>query len=207
MSDLLQNEHEHTESELRRIYGTSAALRAVGGAAQLIVGIASGTAVLTAEGAEELTDAAFFATMALEEGSSGKTKKRMRNMTLGLVAAASSIATGEVVYEIANEGHEWLTKVEPLNFASAEQKTAALALALSGVVFYLNRGGQHSHDVKQKAGWRDSVKDFILPGGLLLAFGIRAPHIGEFVLEGGGASYGWYNTYKLWKGFKKPHAH
>ena len=79
MSDLLQNEHERTESELRRIYGTSAALRAVGGAAQLIVGIASGTAVLTAEGAEELTDAAFFTTMALEEGTSGKTKKEEKN--------------------------------------------------------------------------------------------------------------------------------
>ena len=185
-------------------FKASAVLRAAGGAAQTVVGILAHAPAMTVEGVEELNDAGVFASSALELSRTGKARQTIRNVALGFAGAASTFATIEVGYEWATEADESFYRVEALDLMNnTEHKVALLAVALSTGVFWLNRNGHKSSFASDRFAFRDSLKDFVIPGGLLVIFGVRAPHIAEFGLETWGVAYGWNNTRNLWKDWRK----
>jgi len=75
-------------------------------------------------------------------------------------------------------------------------------VALNGLVLFINRKGKASKKTSDKYAYRDSLRDFVIPGSILGIAAIKAPHIAEYMFEAGGISYGWYNTKQLYNGWK-----
>jgi len=200
-------EGESTEHALRRQV-LSSALRFGSSVIQLTAGFTSGNYGLVIEGSEELTDGVSYGAAAFETRSEfenkGKIVRKARGRMVGAAAAASMISTVGVGYDIIADQGTWMKPIENLDFSHNDIKAASLAVALSGIVYYLNRHSRKSNKPADRFIFRDSVRDFIIPSAILTTsaistYAIHIPHIIEYALEGGSAGYGWWNTNELSK--------
>jgi hypothetical protein len=177
---------------------------------QLSAGIATGNYALVIEGSEELTDgvsygAAAFETRAeFEKKDRGTVVRKARGRMVGAAAVASTISTVGVGYDIVADQGTWMKPIENLDFSHNDIRAASLAIALSGVVYYLNRHARKSNKPADRFIFRDSIRDFYIPTGIIFASGLstyafKVPHIVEYALESGSAGYGWWNTNLLFK--------
>ena len=207
--DFFGPDGESTEHTLRRQLSSSA-LRFGSSVIQLAAGFTSGNYGLVIEGSEELTDgvsygaAAFETRSEFEKKDKGKVVKKARGRMVGAAAVASTISSVGVGYDIIADQGTWMKPIENLDFAHNDIKAASLAVALSGVVYYLNRHSRKSAKPADRFIFRDSVRDFIIPSAILTAsaistYVVHIPHIIEYALEGGSAGYGWWNTNELSK--------
>jgi len=116
---------------------------------------------------------------------------------------AASISTYDVAHEVVSDKFSLTQSVEGINFANNDIKAATAALALNSIVLFINRKGRQSKKTSDKYAWRDSLRDFVIPGSVMGLAAIQAPHWAEYLFEMGGVSYGWYNTKQLYNGWRQ----
>jgi hypothetical protein len=203
-------EHNHgidhnvgTPEERTRRFAISGGLRVASALLQTWGGVTGGEGALVVEAAEEFADAGAFVGAAVEAKTEQKgISQRWRNRTVAFAGAAATIATLEAGHEIVSEMADWSERLGGLNVGSHVHQAALGALALNSVVFGINRKGNKSPKASDRFAFRDGLRDFVIPGGVLAIAAVKAPHLAEFVLEGGGVAYGWNNVRKLWKDWR-----
>jgi hypothetical protein len=194
-------------------FGLSGLLRLGSSAVQFWGGLISGQTALIIEAGEEFTDGLTFGAVAVEAQTDHHVYvRRARRAAVYFALGAAVIATIATVWEIGHEADEWLEPLSGLTWGDSGLVAAGIALTLSAGVFLLNFRSRNTGRVSDKFAWRDSLRDFIIPGGILILAALRAPHIAEFLFEAGGLVYGWYNAAQLMKGWdlrpwRKPLAH
>jgi Co/Zn/Cd efflux system component len=212
------HKHEHGFSKLPeetpkhaiRRQSLSSVFRFGSSIVQITAGFTTGNYALVIEGTEEFTDGVSYAAAASETKTEFENKekrglvKKARGKMIGAAALASTISSIGVGYDIAADHGTWTKPIENLDFSHNDIRAASLAIALSGVVYYLNRHTRKSSKPADRFIYRDSIRDFYIPTGIILASGIstyafKIPHIVEYLLEGGSTGYGWYNTNELYK--------
>lgn len=181
----------------------SSVLRIGSSAIQAWGGVSGGSKALLVESAEELTDSAAFAGAAIE----AKTKEhgltlRARTATIGFAVAAACISTVGSISEIISEMDEFLDPLEGIDLSNPKHQAAITALAINSVVMWINRRGIESDKPSDRFAFMDSVRDFAIPGSIVVLAAVNAPHFGEFALEAGSAVYAWYNSINLWRGWR-----
>lgn len=208
----MSNEHHHSHiediqsfspEERASRFNKSAILRAGSAAIQAWGGITGNQPALVIEAAEEMTDAMTFGAAAIEAKSDRKgVVAKARKWAITFAVGASTIASGEFLNEVASDKFSFTKPTEGLNFAHNDIKAAASAIALNGIVLYINRKGKDSKKTSDKFAFRDSVRDFVIPATVLGIAAVQAPHWAEYMFELGGVSYGWYNTKQLYNGWR-----
>lgn len=184
-------------------FGASGLLRLASAGVQFWGGLVSGQTALIIEAGEEFTDGLTFGAVAVEAQTERRTYvRRARQAAVYFALGAALIATAATSWEILHEADEWLEPLGGLSFGDHGLLAAMIALTLSAGVFALNFRARKSGRVSDGFAWRDSLRDFIIPGSILALAALRAPHIAEFALEAGGLIYGWYNVSQLMKGWK-----
>lgn len=181
----------------------SSILRIGSSAIQAWGGVSGSSKALLVESTEELTDAAAFAGAAIE----AKTQERglalkARTATIGFAVAAACISTVGSVSEIISERDEFLDPMEGIDLSNPKHQAAITALAINSIVMWINRRGLESDKPSDRFAFMDSVRDFAIPGSIVILAGAHAPHFGEFALEAGSAVYAWYNSIQLWRGWQ-----
>ncbi|GAC1370321.1 MAG: hypothetical protein NVSMB39_3080 [Candidatus Saccharimonadales bacterium] len=183
-------------------FGLSGLLRLLSAGAQSWGGLAGGQTALIVEAGEEFTDALTFGAVAVEAQTERRgLTRRARRAAVFFAVGAAAIATTATLWEIAHEAGEWLAPLDSLSLADHDVVAAGIALILSAGVFALNFKPRNSGKVSDKFAWRDSLRDFVIPGSVLALAALRAPHIAEFLLETGSLIYCWYNVTQLMKGW------
>lgn len=183
-------------------FGMSGMLRLASAGVQLWGGVVGGQPALIIEAGEEFTDGLTFGAVAVEAQTEQRTYvRRARRAAVFFALGAALIATAATAWEILHEADEWLVPLAGLSWGDHGLVAAAVALILSAGVFALNFRSRKSGRVSDAFAWRDSVRDFVIPGSILVLASLRAPHIAEFALEAGGLIYGWYNVSQLMKGW------
>jgi hypothetical protein len=183
-------------------FGSSAVLRFGSAAVQLWGGIVSGQSALIIEAGEEFSDALTFGAVAVEAKTERKIYvRRARRAAMFFALGAALIASAATAIEILHEAGEWLEPMGGFSFGDRGVLAASIALALSAGVFIINFSSRKSGLVSDKFAYRDSLRDFVIPGSILILAAGQAPHILEFTLEAGGLVYGWYNVAQLMKGW------
>ncbi|HUC78663.1 MAG TPA: hypothetical protein VMQ58_00270 [Candidatus Saccharimonadales bacterium] len=207
----MPHEHSHTEfveaSPRQRFtkFGISGTLRLVSAGVQAWGGATGNQPALFIEAAEEATDALTFGAAALESISEKKgVIGKARRMAIGFAVTAATISTYDVINEMTSDKFSLNQSIENINFANNDIKAATAALALNSIVLFINRRGRESKKTSDKYAWRDSLRDFVIPGSVLGLAAIEAPHWAEYIFEMGGVTYGWYNTKQLYNGWKQP---
>jgi hypothetical protein len=208
----MSNEHHHSFVEENQTFSPeerasrfnkSAVLRAGSAAIQAWGGLTGSQPALIIEAAEEMTDAMTFGAAAIEAKSDRKgLVAKARRWAIGFAVSASTIASGEFLSEVATDKFSFTKPTEGLNFAHNDIKAAASAIALNGIVLFINRKGKDSKKTSDKFAFRDSVRDFVIPASVLGIAAVQAPHWAEYMFELGGVSYGWYNTKQLYNGWR-----
>ena len=207
----MSNEHHShiRESELlsqeERVsrFTKSSILRAGSAALQAWGGITGNQPALIIEAAEEMTDAMTFGAAAIEANSDRKgVVAKARKWAITFAVSASTIASGEFAREIVSDKFSFTKPSDGFDFAHNDIKAAAGAIALNGIVLFMNRKGRDSKKTSDKFAFRDSLRDFVIPSSVLGIAAVQAPHWAEYMFELGGVSYGWYNTKQLYNGWK-----
>jgi len=186
-----------------RKFALSSVLRFVSAMVQFWGGYGGHASALIVEGAEEFTDSLTFAAVAVEVRTEKKgISRKARRAAIFLAIGAAGLATFEAISEIIGDGGTWLQQLEGLNLSDPKDIAAIIALSLSTVVFVLNQRGRTSHQVSDRFAYRDSIRDFVIPGMVLALAVFKAPHLAEYAFEVGGVVYGWYNVTQLYKGWR-----
>jgi len=207
-NEIHSHSHSHineTLSQEQRVkrFSTSAVLRVASAAIEAWGAISSNQPALLIESAEEITDAMTFGAAAVEAGSNKKgLVSKARKWAIGFAITASTLATGDFVSEMVSDKFTFLKPSEGLDFSHNDIKAAASAVALNGLVLFINRKGKESNKTSDKYAYRDSLRDFVIPISILGIAALKAPHLVEYGFEAGGISYGWYNTKQLYNGWK-----
>jgi len=184
-------------------FNRSAILRAGSAALQAWGGITGNQPALIIEAAEEMTDAMTFGAAAIEANSDRKgVVAKARKWAITFAVSASTIASGEFAREIVSDKFSFTKPTDGFDFAHNDIKAAAGAIALNGIVLFINRKGKNSKKTSDKFAFRDSVRDFVIPTSVLGIAAVQAPHWAEYMFELGGVSYGWYNTKQLYNGWR-----
>jgi len=184
-------------------FNKSAILRAGSAALQAWGGITGNQPALIIEAAEEMTDAMTFGAAAIEANSDRKgVVAKARKWAITFAVSASTIASGEFAREIVYDKFSFTKPTDGFDFAHNDIKAAAGAIALNGIVLFINRKGKNSKKTSDKFAFRDSVRDFVIPTSVLGIAAVQAPHWAEYMFELGGVSYGWYNTKQLYNGWR-----
>jgi len=207
----MSHEHAHhefvegTPKERSSKFAKSSALRAISAGIQVWGGITGNQPALLVEAAEEFTDSMTFGAAAIEASSDRKgVIAKARRAAIGFAIGAAAISTYDTASEIVSDKFSLTQSIEGINFAQNDIKAATAAIALNSIVLFINRKGRESKKTSDKYGFRDSVRDFVIPTSVLGLAAIGAPHWAEYMFEIGGVSYGWYNTNQLYNGWKKP---
>ena len=208
----MSNEHHHSfveenqtfsPEERANRFNKSAILRAGSAALQAWGGITGNQPALIIEAAEEMTDAMTFGAAAIEANSDRKgVVAKARKWAITFAVSASTIASGEFAREIVSDKFSFTKPTDGFDFAHNDIKAAAGAIALNGIVLFINRKGKNSKKTSDKFAFRDSVRDFVIPTSVLGIAAVQAPHWAEYMFELGGVSYGWYNTKQLYNGWR-----
>lgn len=208
----MSNEHHYSfveenqtfsPEERANRFNRSAILRAGSAALQAWGGITGNQPALIIEAAEEMTDAMTFGAAAIEANSDRKgVVAKARKWAITFAVSASTIASGEFAREIVSDKFSFTKPTDGFDFAHNDIKAAAGAIALNGIVLFINRKGKNSKKTSDKFAFRDSVRDFVIPTSVLGIAAVQAPHWAEYMFELGGVSYGWYNTKQLYNGWR-----
>ena len=193
---------QNTPEKRFKRFSVSGVLRIGSAVVQAWGGTAGAEDALIVEAAEEFTDGVAFAGLAIES----KTQRhgmvhRIRKYTVLAAAVAAGVATYGTTNEIMQEIGLWNTPIEGLDLTNPKNQAALAALALNAAVLFINRHGIKSEKPSDQFAFRDSIRDFILPGAVVGLSAAQAPHLGEFALEGGSAIYAWYNVAQLARGW------
>jgi hypothetical protein len=207
----MSHEHAHhefvegTPKERSSKFAKSSALRVISAGIQVWGGITGNQPALLVEAAEEFNDSMTFGAAAIEASSDRKgVIAKARRAAIGFAIGAAAISTYDTASEIVSDKFSLTQSIEGINFAQNDIKAATAAIALNSIVLFINRKGRESKKTSDKYGFRDSVRDFVIPTSVLGLAAIGAPHWAEYMFEIGGVSYGWYNTKQLYNGWKKP---
>jgi hypothetical protein len=207
----MHHEHAHhefvegTPEERTAKFAKSSGLRALSAGIQLWGGVTGNQPALIVEAAEEFTDSMTFGAAAIEASSDKKgVIAKARRAAIAFAIGAAAISTYDTASELVNDKFTLTQSIEGINFAHNDIKAATAAIALNSIVLFINRKGRESKKTSDKFGFRDSVRDFVIPTSVLGLAALKAPHWAEYMFEIGGVSYGWYNTKQLYNGWKKP---
>jgi len=206
----MPHEHSHTEfvegtpHQRATKFALSGGLRMLSAGIQVWGGATGNQPALFIEAAEESTDAVTFGAAAVEAVSERRgIVAKARRAAIGFAVLAASISTYDVAHEVVSDKFSLTQSVEGINFANNDIKAATAALALNSIVLFINRKGRQSKKTSDKYAWRDSLRDFVIPGSVMGLAAIQAPHWAEYLFEMGGVSYGWYNTKQLYNGWRQ----
>jgi len=207
----MTHEHSHhefvegTPKERSSKFAKSSGLRALSAGIQVWGGVTGNQPALIVEAAEEFTDSMTFGAAAIEASSERKgVIAKARRAAIAFAIGAAAISTYDTASEIVNDKFTLTQSIEGINFAHNDIKAATAAIALNSIVLFINRKGRESKKTSDKFGFRDSVRDFVIPTSVLGLAAIKAPHWAEYMFEIGGVSYGWYNTKQLYNGWRRP---
>ncbi len=207
----MSHEHSHhefvegTPKERSVKFAKSSGLRALSAGIQVWGGVTGNQPALIVEAAEEFTDSMTFGAAAIEASSDKKgVIAKARRAAIAFAIGAAAISTYDTASELVNDKFTLTQSIEGINFAHNDIKAATAAIALNSIVLFINRKGRESKKTSDKFGFRDSVRDFVIPTSVLGLAAVKAPHWAEYMFEIGGVSYGWYNTKQLYNGWKKP---
>ncbi len=205
----MTHEHSHHEfvegtSKERSIKFTkSGVLRALSAGVELWGGVTGNQPALIIEAAEEFTDAMTFGAAAIEASSEKRgVIGKARRTAITFAVGAAAISTYDTASEIVNDKFSLNQSINSLDFARNDVKAATAAIAINSIVLFINRKGRESKKTSDKFGFRDSLRDFVIPTSVLGLAAIQAPHWAEYMFEIGGVSYGWYNAQQLYKGWR-----
>lgn len=213
MEESQSHEHNHgisitlneTPDQTRLRLLRSSSLRFLSSVVQLAAGATTGNFPLIIEGAEELSDGVAFAAGAKEvvdEKLKGLARRAQGRM-VGAAIVAASVSTIGVIDDIASNHRSYLKPMEGLDFAHNDIRAAATAVALSSMVFYLNRHTRKSSSPRDKYVYIDSVRDFVIPSVILGLSALSSAHLftvpqySEYIFESISTYVGWWNANRL----------
>ena len=193
---------DDTSRRVRR-FGLSSVLRIASAGLQLWGGVSGHEYALIVEAGEELSDGLTFAAVAEEARTDRRgLSRKARHIAMFFAIGAAILASFGTIVEIVADGAAWLTPLDGIHLGAHQAMAAFGALGLSSIVFVLNRTGRKSSRVSDRFAYRDSLRDFMIPGAVLVLAAMRAPHAAEYLLETGGVIYGWYNAVQLYRGWR-----
>ena len=185
-------------------FALSSLLRLGSAGIQLAGGIIGNQPALIVEATEETVDSLTFGAAAIEARSTRRgLTSRVRNFAITFAIAGSGLSTFDAVSEMRADKFSFFKTMEGFNISHPDIRAAVGAVAINSVVFAINRKGLNSGKNSDKFAFRDSLRDFVIPGAVLGLSFMKADHLFEYAFETGGVTYGWYNAISLWKGWRK----
>ncbi len=185
-------------------FAFSSLLRLGSAGIQLAGGILGNQPALIVEATEETVDSLTFGAAAIEARSTKRgLTQRVRNFAIGFAVAGSALSTFDAGSEMVSDKFSFFKTMEGLNLSRPDIRAAVGAVVINAAVFAINRKGLSSGKNSDKFAFRDSVRDFVIPGAVLGLSFMKADHLFEYAFETGGVAYGWYNATQLWKGWRR----